>query len=232
MTTQVAPAAPKSTFATLIDSFAKLTAIIAAIAYFFGWVFTNAYYRHFQIEPSLLGIGWHDVLAQTGTVASSYAGRVEWRSLLAAAIVVLSAFAVARLIFDVIGVSLTRTLSEFSWVIALFLLCLPVLYGTSWLAKRAALEEAKRQRVSNADKSFVIFRGEKGCDASGALKTFNDKRDLILLKATKEWFVFYATWGVPVEVDGERMYPAIRVFHVASSCIASIDSAINHPAID
>lgn len=232
MTTQAAPAAPKSTLATLIDSFAKLTAIFAAIAYFFGWVFTNAYYRHFQIEPSLLGIGWHDVLAQTGTVASSYAGRIDWRSLFAAAIVALAVFVAIKVVLDVIGVSLTRAFSEFNWVIALFLLCLPVLYGTSWLAKRAALEEAKRQRVSNADKSFVLFREEKGCDARGALKIFNDKRGLILLKATKDWFVLYATWGEPVEEHGERKFPAIRVFHVAASCIASIDSVINHPAID
>ena len=52
----------------LVQTVLKQVSVFAALLYFGGWIYLNRYYGQFDIDISLLELGWHDVIVHSAAL--------------------------------------------------------------------------------------------------------------------------------------------------------------------
>lgn len=205
-----------------LQSILKQLGVIGAALYFGGWIYLNRYYSQFDIDMSLLELGWYDVviysvaLVRNGVILASQsfatiAGIVFISALLC------SLYFVAKTVPELSGAleALRTTTKEpivilTGLVISLFLMFVG--------AQHIGAVQARKDWIK--DKEPIVFGFRDGdCRGNDAyVKHFNDRLQFRLLKATPKWF-----FVVKQNPDQTASNPLpVRVFHIPTTCIISV----------
>jgi hypothetical protein len=203
----------------------KYAAVMGAMLYFSGWLYLYHFYRHFQIDVSMLQLSTQEIVLYSALVIQHVTKHI---------------FGVPGIFITLVAIPLAlhliyRTRSDASRFFApiddynkhyyiplvLSLLVPALVIG---LARSAAIENARAIRVSTSGET-ATFTFKKDCGA-GELSKLNEAEKLKLLAATQKWYFVYAQTG---QWTKEGTIVSVDVFHIPTDCVQSAEFLVRHP---
>jgi hypothetical protein len=219
---------PKADKAKDVGNFAatavKYAAAMGAMLYFSGWLYLYHFYRHFQIDVSMLQLSSQEIVLHSALVIQH----------------------VTKYIFEVPGIFITliavpvalnlayHARSEasrfFAWIDEYnkyyyfpLVVCLLIPALVISIARSAAIESARAIRISTSGEA-ANFTFKQGC-GTGELSKLNEAEKLKLLAATQKWYFVYAQTG---QWTKEGTIVSIDLFHVPTDCVQSAEFLVRH----
>jgi len=208
----------KDNFATTV---LKYAAVMGALLYFSGWLYLYHYYRHFEIEVSMLQLSTQEIVLHSAQVIQYLTRKLfcSWWSMGVCGIGV-AIWAGIRWGGPIWACLPTIHVFIKYYVLTLIALAIPGVLIS--IARSAALDQARLTRIADREGANFSFKPE--C-AKGDLNALNELGKLRMLAATEKFYFVYAQTG---ERKGGRI-SSIDLFHVSRDCVLSVEFLVRHP---
>ena len=225
------PAASTSAAGVTIDTWLKLSAVAVALLYVCGWTYLRAYYDHFRIDIAQLDLTFNDILLHAALVIGSAPRIFSEYNVLATGLVSVSIVGfVALLAGQMFGWSWLVILHRIPAIVLLLLATVILLFGSFALARIAAFEQIKAERMRGSD--AIVFSWRKECELPQELQALNGQERLRLLRSTKDrYFVFSRPTRPSMSASGASYHAFITTFQVPASCVIAARSDVAHPIL-
>lgn len=226
------PSDPTSAPGVTLDTWLKLSAVAIALLYVCGWTYLRAFYDHFRIDIAQLDLTFNDILLHAALVIGSVPRIFSEYNVLATALVSVSiAGFVALLAGQMFGWSWLVALRRTPAIVLLLLVTVILLFASFALARVAAFEQIKAERMRGSD--AIVFSWRKECELPQELQALNTQERLRLLRSTKDrYFVFSRPTRPSISPSGAAYHAFVTTFQVPASCVLAARSDVAHPILE
>lgn len=211
-----AKAGPAREPPNLVRAAAQQISLIAAILYFAGWVYLDRYYSYYDIDVSLLDVGWSDILVYSGAMLNNAIYSATRSPYFYIIVIAMIAIIILEQRIDFLSALFGRLNSARLGYVLPITATLLILAGSVYLSKQVATAQAERDWILQREPA--IFSLNEKCTLGEHFDYANSRLLLSLFKTAPKWH--FAIQRDPEQSPGNRRQ--IRIYHIPTSCIVLV----------